>query len=57
MKLSEKGFEKLFEFFKSSKYFDATKCDQIEFETSDFQGTVVVVVEEANRGSGRECIK
>ena len=38
MKLSKKGYEKLFEFFMSGKYFDATKCDQIEFEPDDFDG-------------------
>lgn len=55
MKLSEKGYEKLFEFFMSGKYFDATKCDQIEFEPDDFEsgccqngkGHVLLTVEEA----------
>lgn len=49
MKLSKKGYEKLFEFFMSGKYFDATKCDQIEFEPDDFEDRVVLTVEEAKR--------
>lgn len=57
MKLSKKGYEKLFEFFMSGKYFDATKCDQIEFEPDDFEGGccqngndhINLTVEEAKR--------
>ena len=49
MKLSETGFEKLWEHFQSGRFMAADTYDKIEFEPDDFTGAVVLTPDEARK--------